>query len=92
MRQRANKKFKVLYGTTPVQRINRYYASTNGYFLFKVDEAGKPENMLTKSGVTILNKMDDLSIEDRHINYQYYINEASKIVNDLSYVQLELFE
>ena len=90
--QRANKKFKVLYGTTPVQRINRYYASTNGCFLFKVDETGKSENMLTKSGVTILNKMDDLPIEDRHINYQYYINEASKIVSDLSYVQLELFE
>ena len=91
MCQRANKKFKVLYGTTPVQRINRYYASTNGYFLSKVDETGKSENMLAKSGVTILNKMDDLPIEDRHINYQYYINEANKIVSELSYVQLELF-
>lgn len=91
MCQRANKKFKVLYGTTPVQRINRYYASTNGYFLFKIDETGKSENMLTKSGVTILNKMDDQPIENRHINYQYYINEASKIVSDLSHVQLELF-
>lgn len=91
MCQRANKKFKVLYGTTPVQRINRYYASTNGRFLFKVDETGKSENMLTKSGVTILNKMDDQPIENRHINYQYYINEANKIVSELSYVQLELF-
>ena len=92
MCQRANKKFKVLYGTTPVQRINRYYASTNGRFLFKVDETGKSENMLTKSGVTILNKMDDQPIENRHINYQYYINEANKIVSELSYVQLELFQ
>lgn len=91
MCQRANKKFKVLYGTIPVQRINRYYASTNGYFLFKVDENGKSENMLTKSGVTILNKMDDQPIENRHINYQYYISEAAKIVNDLTCVQLELF-
>ena len=47
--------------------------------------------MLAKSGVTILNKMDDLPIEDRHINYQYYINEANKIVSELTYVQLELF-
>jgi hypothetical protein len=92
MCQRANKKFKVLYGTTPVQRINRYYASTNGYFLSKVDETGKSENMLAKSGVTILNKMDDQPIENRHINYQYYINEANKIVADLSYIQLDLFE
>ena len=92
MCQRANKKFKVLYGTTPVQRINRYYASTNGYFLFKVDETGTQENMLSKSGVTILNKMDDQPIENRHINYQYYISEASKIVSELSTVQLELFQ
>lgn len=91
MCQRADKKFKVLHGTKPVQRINRYYASTNGYSLYKVDESGKPENMLTKSGVTILNRMDDLPISDRHVNYNYYIEEANKIIYDLVCQQLELF-
>ena len=92
MCQRADKKFKVLHGTKPVQRINRYYASTNGYSLYKVDESGKPENMLTKSGVTILNRMDDLPISDRHVNYNYYIEEANKIIYDLVCQQLELFQ
>ena len=91
MSPRAAKKFKVRHGNRFVQRINRYYASTNGYSLYKVDSDGKEENMLTKSGVTILNKMDDLPITERHINYNYYIAEANKIIADLSYQQLELF-
>ena len=92
MSQRTDKKFKVRHGDRFVQRINRYYASTNGYSLYKVDKDGKEENMLTKSGVTILNKMDDLPITERHVNYNYYISEANKIIADLSYQQLELFQ
>ena len=91
MSQRTDKKFKVRHGDRFIQRINRYYANTNGYSLYKVDKDGKEENMLTKSGVTILNKMDDLPITERHINYNYYISEANKIIADLSYQQLELF-
>lgn len=91
MYQRVDKKFKVFHGETPIQRINRFYASTNDYSLFKVDPAGKVANMLTKSGVTILNKMNNIPIENRHLNYQYYISEANKIISEFVYQQLELF-
>ena len=92
MYQRVDKKFKVLHGDVPIQRINRFYASTNDYSLFKVDPTGKVANMLTKSGVTILNKMNDIPIEGRHLNYQYYISEANKIISEFIYQQLELFQ
>ena len=110
----VDKKFEVWHGETKIQRINRYYASTDGAYLFKrfytdKDKVGKtmynpwgypegvyPEytesNMLRKSGVTILNKFDDLPIEDRKINYRYYISEAKKIVADFTEQQLELFQ
>ena len=91
MYQRVDKKFKVLHGDVPIQRINRFYASINDYSLFKVDPTGKVANMLTKSGVTILNKMNDIPIEGRHLNYQYYISEANKIISEFVYQQLELF-
>lgn len=91
MYQRVDKKFKVLHGDKPVQRINRFYASTNDYSLFKVDDTGKVANMLTKSGVTILNEMNDIPIENRHVNYQYYIGEANKIISEFVCQQLELF-
>ena len=91
MTQNVDKKFKVVHGDTQVQRINRFYASTNGYYLFKQNEDGSLEHMLKKSGVTILNKFDDTPIENRKINYRYYISEANKIIADFVNQQLELF-
>lgn len=91
MYQRVDKKFKVVHGDKQVQRINRFYASTNDYNLFKINPEGQVNNMLTKSGVTILNKFDQIPIENRHINYQYYIGEANKIIADFVNQQLELF-
>ena len=110
MSQAVDKKFKVVHGETPVQRINRFYASTDGPYLYKVkknehpghhtgnwgDEWDTPEeswsNMLTKSGVTILNKFDERPIEDRKINYRYYISEAKKVIADFTEQQLSLFQ
>ena len=94
MAQRVDKKFKVEYNNHYIQRINRYYASTNGYWLYKVKETEDGlsyENMLKKSGVTILNKIDDTSTLDKNINYAYYLSEARKIVNELQCRQLDLF-
>lgn len=93
MSQAVDKKFKVVHGDKPMQRINRFYASTNGEYLFKIDPDSNRDktNMLTKSGVTILNKFDDLPIEDRKINYRYYISEAKKVIADFTEQQLSLF-
>ena len=93
MSQAVDKKFKVVHGEKPIQRINRFYASTDGSYLYKVDPNGDRDktNMLTKSGVTILNKFDELPIEDRKINYRYYISEAKKVIADFTEQQLSLF-
>jgi hypothetical protein len=94
MGQRVDKKFKVEYNDKQIQRINRFYASTNGCYLYKVKtENGTPEytKILSKSGVTLLNKYDDADIECRRINYSYYLGEARKIVEQLECRQLELF-
>lgn len=94
MGQRVSKQFKVEYNNKYITRINRYYASTNGYWLYKVKEENselKYANVLTKSGVTILNKIDNTSTANKKINYAYYISEARKIVNELKCRQLDLF-
>ena len=94
MGQRVAKQFKIEYNNKYITRINRYYASTNGYWLYKVKEENgelKFANMLTKSGVTILNKVEDTSTATKKINYTYYISEARKIINELKCRQLDLF-
>ena len=95
--QKVNKAYSVEYNGELVQRINRYYMSTDGYWLYKckVDkESGKRSNYIklsTASGVTILNKFDDRPISERKINYKYYIAEAVKIIGVLEVRQLSLF-
>ena len=91
MSQAVDKKFKVVHGDKSVQRINRFYASTNGAYLYKRGPFREETNMLTKSGVTILNKFDDLPIEYRKVNYRYYISEARKVIADFTEQQLSLF-
>ena len=94
--QKVSKDFEVMYGNKIVQHINRYYMSNNGYRLCKVElKDGKEVRRISmcSSGVTILNKFEDepIPIENRRINYHYYINEAQKILIPLKNKQLTLF-
>ena len=95
--QKVNKDYEVEYAGKSIQHINRYYMSYNGYRLYKVkydkDRRELARIQMNNSGVTILNKFEDepIPIEDRRINYHYYINEAHKILDPLKTKQLSLF-
>nr|DAW93868.1 MAG TPA: DNA polymerase [Caudoviricetes sp.] len=116
MSEKTGKQWHVEYINEEQQRTNRFYASTNGGYLWKWKDTGHKEgeiitytepyvgehkykasarqyqNMLTASGVTLLNKFDDKPIEERKINYRYYIMEAYKIIRDLKPLQLSLWD
>lgn len=96
--QKVNKIFQVEYGEKAIQRINRYYMSTNGYRLYKVQRDEKTGQeikriQLSESGVTLLNTFEDkeIPITERRINYRYYLNEAYKILYPLKIEELTLF-
>ena len=93
--QKVAKKFEVLYGGQKVQHINRYYMSTNGKELVKKDpedtSGRKPTALCAGSVVTIYNTFDDKPIEQRKINYKYYLKEIYKIIEMLEVNQLSLF-
>lgn len=93
MSEKTGKQWNVEYNNTAQQRTNRFYASTDGYFLYKWKENDgekQYQNMLTASGVTLLNNMDDLK-DNPKINYRYYITEANKIIAQFKNKQLSLF-
>lgn len=116
MSEKTGKQWHVEYINEEQQRTNRFYASTNGGYLWKWKDTGHKEgeiitytepyvgerkykasarqyqNMLTASGVTLLNKFDNKPIEERKINYRYYIMEAYKIIRDLKPLQLSLWD
>lgn len=93
--QKVAKDFSLEWGGEPVRHINRYYMSTNGKPLIKFKLEGqtkvRPTSLCADSGVTLYNKFDNKTIEERKINYQYYIKEAYKIINALSAKQLSLW-
>ena len=94
MSEKTGKQWHVEYLGKEQQRTNRFYASTDGGYLWKwKDDNGNKayQNMLTSSGVTILNKFDNKPIEERKINYRYYLKEALKIIEELQPRQLNLF-
>lgn len=94
MSEKTGKQWHVEYMNQGQQRTNRFYASTNGGYLWKWKDnngAKAYQNMLTASGVTLLNKFDNTPIENRKINYKYYIHEAYKIIRELKPLQLSLW-
>lgn len=95
MSEKTGKQWHVEYNNKEQQRTNRFYASTNGAYLWKWKEENdtkKYQNMLTASGVTLLNYLDDKPIEERKINYRYYIMEAYKIIRELKPLQMSLWD
>ena len=81
--QNVGRKFKVQYGDREIQRNTRFYVSMRGQYIFKVNKDGKKNNLCAGYTVTILNTLDDKSIADRNINYQYYYDEAMKIIDPI---------
>lgn len=95
MSQSVNKESKVEYGGKQIQRINRYYASNSGYYLIRIKDKmyeKRSETKITEYGVRILNKIDATPIENRHLDYQYYISKAKKIASEFVNRQLTIFD
>lgn len=96
MSEKTGKQWHVEYLGKEQQRTNRFYASTNGAYLWKWKSSDSKErqyqNMLTASGVTLLNYLDDKPIIERKINYRYYIMEAYKIIRELKPLQMSLWD
>ena len=94
--QKVSKDYSVEYGGKIIQRINRYYISTDGPWLYKckVDSNNHRSNyikLLTDSGVTIMNTIEKDQPIPSNINYRFYISAANKIVSFFKNKQLTLF-
>ena len=85
--QNIGRKFHIEYyigsGKTVMQRQIRYYASKSGGNLFKVDEEDHRNNLCDGYRVKVLNSLDDTSIDDRDIDYQYYYVQALKLIDPI---------
>lgn len=90
--QNVGKQFEVVYDevimgeviTTRSQRHVRFYVSTDGVVIRKKNVVdGKESRLGGGLPVQILNTLDDVPIENRHINYKYYYDECYKLINPI---------
>lgn len=90
--QKVGRQFYVEKSGEKISRINRYYCSTSGYYLYKhrngEDIKTTGEHMLKKSGVKIVNDLTQINKFPKDINYQYYISEAKNIIFPMEHQQL----
>lgn len=105
--EKTGKQWTVEYNEQIQQRINRFYVSNSGYYLWKwkLDDTGKKsyQIMLKDHGVRLHNKFySDEDLQWKYsqgetfqsiydIDYQYYINQCIKIIEKLKPKQLNLF-
>ena len=90
--QNVGKQFDVVYDKIEngeVKTVNsqthvRFYVSTKGVVIQKQERTtGKRQRLASGLPVQILNRLDDLPIEERNINYKYYYDEAYKIIDPI---------
>ena len=92
MSTKVNRTFIVIHNGIQQQRINRFFASKYGPYLYRADieTPKKLVSLLESSGVTICNDLT-IPIDMSTINYRYYIVKAKKIIEQLERRQLNLF-
>lgn len=85
--QKVDRKFQVRWNNTNQQRINRYYVSKKGSYLYKVN-GEKSINMLSGWAVQLFNDYIEKPFEEYEIDYSFYISETKKLLNELQPKQL----
>lgn len=87
-------------GSHIIQRNNRFYVSTTGGTIEKIEKSdsgdcyineegklinftGRRSNLCAGQRVKILNTLDDMDISFRNISYNYYYQEAMKLIDPI---------
>ena len=99
MRLRVNKSCKAVYKyidgqeikTINLSKTTRYYISNHGGQLLKNFNDGKVSGVNIGFITTIFNKYKEKLMSEYDINYNFYILEAKKIINQIEDTQLSLF-
>ena len=78
--------------TIKLGKNTRYYISNSGGAIYKIKNDSKKITGVNVGYVTtIFNKYEEKPMSKYNINYQFYINECNKIINQIEDKQLCLF-
>lgn len=86
--KKLNKTSECWHNNKKIQRVNRYYATKYGAYIYRksYDEKTKKlsiAHLLQDSPVIIYNKFDNKPINERKINYGFYQKNARSIIFEI---------
>lgn len=86
--KKFNKKYECFHNNIKVQRINRFYPCQKGAYLYKRKFDDKKnryqtDSVLKDSPIEILNKLDTKDINERNINYGFFISKTRELINQI---------
>lgn len=89
--QKVDRSYKVEWKGIIQQRLNRYFVSKNGAYLYKV--RGNSKNHLLKGwGVQLYNRHEDKSLSEYNLDIKFYLQAINKIISEIERnQQLTLF-
>lgn len=91
MSQKVGNSYTLWHNNNKLQKINRWYASTNGAYLYK-EKNNSYEHLLKDKGVTIINYCKERNAKKyTDLDYNWYISQAQKQIDEIIPKQLKLF-
>lgn len=89
--QKVSKQHKCFWNGQHQQRLNRYFVTNSGAYLYKKDEKGNTSHMMKGYPVMLFNNYYEVPMKDYNINYSYYVAKAKQLINELEPQQLSMF-
>lgn len=89
--QKVDKSYTVEWNNQKQQRLNRYFVSRKGSYLYKVRNGSK-SHLLKGFGVQLYNKHEEQPFENYKIDYGFYLKMVNDKISELENKnQLQLF-
>jgi hypothetical protein len=89
--QKVSKVYSCYWQGVKQQRLNRYFVTKSGAYLYKSKDGVSMEHMMAGNSVQLFNDYYKAPMKDYNINYNYYIAETKKLINQLEPQQLSMF-
>lgn len=81
---KVSRDYQVIWNNEKQQRLNRFYVSKQGAFLYKQKNTKtKPDNMLKGVPVWLYNNHVEKPLLEYNIDFNYYISETNKIISEI---------
>jgi len=87
--QKCDRSYQVEWNLQKQQRLNRYFVSKSGAYLYKCKN-GKKTHMMKGWGVQIYNKYEEKKLSEYLIDKRFYLSSANKSISHLDGNQTQI--